>query len=190
MSSGEEASIPKVALVGHPNVGKTTLFNALTGERRKVGNYPGITVEKVSATIYTPHGKQIELVDLPGAYSLTPDSPDEAVTRDALLGDLDGEARPDLVICVLDAASLERHLYLAIQIMDLGLPVLIALNQIDRAEESGQRINPQVLSDEFGVPVVACQATTGRGIVQLKQALRFPLPPPATQHASGGALSE
>ena len=110
MSSGKEGRIPKVALAGHPNVGKTTLFNALTGERHKVGNYPGITVEKVSATIHTPHGNKIELVDLPGAYSLTPDSADEAVTRDVLLGDLDGEARPDLVICVLDAASLERHL--------------------------------------------------------------------------------
>lgn len=190
MNSGEEAPIPKVALVGHPNVGKTTLFNALTGERRKVGNYPGITVEKVSATIYTPHGNQIELVDLPGAYSLTPDSPDEAVTRDVLLGDLEGEAQPDLVICVLDATSLERHLYLAIQIMDLGLPVLIALNQVDRAEGHGQRINPQVLSDELDVPVVACQATTGRGIVQLKQALRFPLPPPATRKWKGNSALE
>jgi ferrous iron transport protein B len=190
MSSGEDAPIPKVALVGHPNVGKTTLFNALTGERRKVGNYPGITVEKVSATIYTPHGNQIELVDLPGAYSLTPDSPDEAVTRDVLLGDLDGEGQPDLVICVLDAASLERHLYMAVQVMDLGLPVLLALNQVDRAEGSGLRINPQVLSDEFDVPVVACEATGGRGIVQLKQALRFPLPPPATRQWKANSTIE
>lgn len=190
MSSGDEAALPKVALVGHPNVGKTTLFNAITGERQKVGNYSGVTVEKVSATVFTPHGNKIELIDLPGAYGLTPNSPDEAVTRDVLLGDLDGEPRPDLVICVLDAASLERHLYLAVQVMDLGLPVIIALNQMDRAEESGARINPQILSDDLDVPVIACQASSGRGVTQLKQALRFPLPPAAERKWKAGSTLE
>ena len=190
MRSGNEAALPKVALVGHPNVGKTTLFNAISGERRKVGNYSGVTVEKVSATVFTPHGNKIELIDLPGAYSLTPNSPDEAVTRDVLLGDLDGESRPDLVICVLDAASLERHLYLAMQIMDLGLPLVIALNQMDRAEGSGMRVNPQILSDDLDVPVIACQATSGRGVTQLKQTLRFPLPPAGKRRWKAGSTVE
>lgn len=190
MSNGEDNPPPKVALVGHPNVGKTTLFNQLTGERRKVGNYAGVTVEKISATIYTPHGHQMELVDLPGAYSLTPSSPDERVTRDVLLGDLEGEEAPDLVISVVDAASLERHLPLTLQLIELGLPVIVALNQVDRAESNGLRLNPQVLTDELGVPVVACQANNGKGIVQLKQALRFPLPPAAERKWHGSPAIE
>ncbi len=190
MSTGENNALPKVALVGHPNVGKTTLFNQLTGERRKVGNYAGVTVEKVSATIFTPHGHQMELVDLPGCYSLTPESPDERVTRDVLLGDFAEEARPDLIINVVDAASLERHLPLTLQLIELGLPVLVALNQVDRAEAAGLRLNPQILSDELGVPVVACQATSGKGVVQLKQALRFPLPPAAERRWKGSAALE
>lgn len=190
MSSGEDTPHPKVALVGHPNVGKTTLFNQLTGERHKVGNYAGVTVDKVSAIFFTPHGNQIELVDLPGTYSLTPNSPDERVTRDVLLGDFEGEARPQLVISIVDAASLERHLPLTLQIIELGLPVIVALNQVDRAEARGFRLDPQVLSDELGVPVVPCQATSGQGIVQLKQTLRFPLPPPATRKWKGSAALE
>ena len=141
---GEQAPLPKVALVGHPNVGKTTLFNALTGKNRRVGNYPGVTVERTSATLRTPHGHQLELIDLPGAYSLSPNSPDETVTRDILLGDLDDEPAPDLVICVVDAASLERHLYFVLQVIDTGIPVVLALNQVDRVEEKGLRINRQV----------------------------------------------
>lgn len=177
-ASGEESPLPKVALVGHPNVGKTTLFNQLTGSNRKVGNYPGVTVERTSAVFFTPHGHQVEVVDLPGSYSLSPNSPDEQVTRDVLLGDLDGERTPDLVICVVDASSLERHLYLVLQVIDLGLPVVLALNQVDRTEEQGLAINRQVLADELEVPVVPCQANTGQGVVQLKQALRLPFPPP------------
>ncbi len=188
--SGEHAPVPKVALAGHPNVGKTTLFNQLTGESRKVGNYPGVTVERTSATLYTPHGHQLELVDLPGSYSLSPNSPDEVVTRDVLLGDLKGESPPDLVICVVDAASLERHLYFVLQVMDAGFPVVLALNQVDRAEDKGLRINHQVLADELGIPVVACQATTGRGIVQLKQTLRFPFPPPTPRRWKGPGAVE
>lgn len=173
----EESPLPKVALVGHPNVGKTTLFNQLTGENRKVGNYPGVTVERSSAILRTPHGHRLELIDLPGAYSLTPNSPDELVTRDVLLGDLTEEPAPDLVICVADAASLERHLYLVLQVIDTGLPVVLALNQVDRAEAKGLRIDRTVLADELGVPVIACQANAGKGVVELKQSLRFPIAP-------------
>ncbi|NIP93172.1 MAG: GTP-binding protein, partial [Akkermansiaceae bacterium] len=165
--SGENLRLPKVALAGHPNVGKTTLFNQLTGENRKVGNYPGVTVARSSAILRTPHGHQFELIDLPGAYSLSPNSPDELVTRDVLLGDFEGEPAPDLVICVVDASSLERHLYFALQVIDTGLPVVIALNQVDRAEDTGLRINREVLADELDLPVIACQATTGWGIVEL-----------------------
>ena len=188
--SGEHTLLPKVALVGHPNVGKTTLFNALTGENRRVGNYPGVTVERSSATLRTPHGHELELLDLPGAYSLSPNSPDETVTRDVLLGDLADEPAPDLVICVVDAASLERHLYFVLQVIDTGIPVVIALNQVDRAEDKGLRINRQVLADELEVPVIACQGTTGRGIIQLKQTLRFPFPPPTPRHWKGPGAVE
>jgi len=187
---GKNGVLPKVALVGHPNVGKTTLFNRLTGERRKVGNYPGVTVEKVSATVFTPHGKKIELVDLPGCYSLSPNSPDEAVTRDVLLGDHEGESRPELVICVVDAASLERHLYLVMQVVDAGLPVVVALNQADRAEAEGLRINREVLRDLLDVAVIPCQATNGQGLVDLKQTLRFPLPAPVSRQWKGPAAVE
>ena len=188
--TGEKAPLPKVALVGHPNVGKTTLFNALTGENRKVGNYPGVTVERTSANLRTPHGHELELLDLPGSYSLSPNSPDEQVTRDVLLGDLEKEPAPDLAICVVDAASLERHLYFVLQVIDTGIPVVVALNQLDHAEEKGLRINRQVLADELEVPVIACQATSGRGVIQLKQTLRFPLPPPTPRRWKGPGVIE
>ena len=182
---GEQAPLPKVALAGHPNAGKTTLFNQLTGENRKVGNYPGVTVSRTSATLRTPHGHRLELIDLPGAYSLSPNSPDELVTRDILLGDFEGEAAPDLVICVVDATSLERHLQLVLQVIDTGLPVILALNQVDRAEEAGLGINREVLAEELEIPVIPCQATTGRGVLALKQSLRFPHPPPTPRRWKG-----
>ena len=156
--------------------GRTTLFNALCGGRQKVGNYPGVTVQPVEGSFRTPHGVEVRLVDLPGAYSLSPNSPDEAVTRDVLLGRFEGVERPDLVVCVVDAGSLERHLYLARQVIELGLPVVVALNMVDRAEASGTRLDPAVLAEELEVPVVACQANRGKGTVELKQALRFPFP--------------
>lgn len=165
-----------VALVGHPNTGKTTLFNALTGQNQKIGNYTGVTVEKRSGDFFTPHGKKIELVDLPGCYSLIPNSPDEAVTRDALLGDLSEEETPDLVLCVLDAANLERHLYLLQQVLDLGCPVLAVLNKVDLAEQMGLRIDPAQLSKDFDIPFIAISGNKQRGVTQLKQAIRFPLP--------------
>jgi ferrous iron transport protein B len=190
MTSREKHPVAKVALVGHPNVGKTTLFNQLTGERRKVGNHPGVTVEKVSAMFFTPHGHRMELVDLPGCYSLSPRSLDEQVTRDVLFGDQGRDVRPDLVICVVDASSMERHLGLVLEVIDMGLPVIVAINQLDRAEAKGVRLDRQVLADVLRVPVILCQGTTGQGLIQLKQAMRFPIPPAAERSWRGPGVLE
>lgn len=162
---------PRIALIGNPNSGKSTLFNALTGKKARTGNYAGVTVGKSEASIFTPHGVKVSLLDLPGTYSLSPRSPDEAVSRDALLGDLPGAARPDAVVAVVDASQLERHLYLVTQLIDLGVPLLLALNKIDAAEREGLRLDPAGLSADLGIPVVAVSATQRRGITELKQAL-------------------
>jgi ferrous iron transport protein B len=168
----------RIALVGNPNAGKTSLFNALTGQNQKVGNYTGATVSRKSGTFFTPHGNKFELIDLPGAYSLDPNSPDEEITRNVLIGDQKDEPTPNLILCVLDATHLERHLYLLIQVIDLGYPVVVALNKTDNAEAQGLRLDPTALSERFGVPFVAISAMTERGITQLKQALRHPFPSP------------
>lgn len=151
-----------VALAGNPNVGKSSLFNALTGLRQRVGNYPGVTVERVSGTATTPEG-DVEIVDLPGAYSLLPASPDERVARDALLGTLEGAERPDLIVVVLDAGNLDRSLFLATQILELGRPVVFALNQIDVAARQGIRVDDERLSAAFSVPVVSVCGRIGDG---------------------------
>ncbi|MCW1921410.1 ferrous iron transporter B [Luteolibacter arcticus] len=174
-------SLETVALAGNPNAGKTTLFNALTGANQQVGNYAGVTVERKSGEFFTPHGNKLRLVDLPGCYALDGGSPDQQIARKTLLGEIEGEARPDLVVCVVDASNLERHLVLAMQVIELGLPVVIALNMVDVAEKAGLRLDPQKLSEELGgVPVVPIQANAGKGIVELKQALRHPFPHPAS----------
>lgn len=167
-----------IALVGNPNSGKTTLFNALTGANQKTGNYAGVTVSRVSGVLRTPHGNKYELLDLPGCYSLSPQAPDERITRDVLLGDQEGTEQPSAVVCVVDAANLERHLYLALQVVDLGLPVVLALNKVDLAERQGVRINVELLSEELGLPVVPMQANKGKGVVDLKHAVRHPFPCP------------
>ncbi len=166
------ASPRQIALVGNPNSGKTTLFNAFTGLRQKVGNYPGVTVEKKVGEARTLHGEKVAILDLPGTYSLSARSEDERVARDVLLGDLSGIPRPDVVICVVDASNLERNLYLVLQVIDLGLPVIIALNMIDVVEENKQRIDPEALSESLGgVTVIPCQANAKIGIAELKQAM-------------------
>ncbi len=172
-----------IALVGNPNSGKTTLFNALTGANQRTGNYPGVTVSRVSGVLRTPHGHQFELLDLPGCYALDPKAPDEKITRDVLLGDQEGDDQPAAVVCVVDASNLERHLYLLLQVIDLGLPVVVALNKVDLAESQGVRINLDMLSEELGLPVVPCQANTGKGAIELKQAIRHPFPHPVKSPA-------
>lgn len=160
---------PLVALVGNPNAGKSALFNALTGARQKVGNYPGVTVERHSGRMALPDGRPIELIDLPGAYSLDPSSPDEQVTRDVLLGRQQGERLPDAILTVVDASNLDNHLRFTLQLIALGLPIVVVLNMIDLAERDGLKLNPAALERELGVPVVATVAVRRRGLDALKE---------------------
>jgi ferrous iron transport protein B len=146
-----------IALAGNPNSGKSTLFNALTGARQHVGNYPGVTVEKKEGRCQR-NGLQFNIVDLPGTYSLTAYSPEEVVARDFLVNE-----RPQLIIDIVDASNLERNLYLAIQFMELGIPVCIALNMIDVAEKRGVKIDIAKLSALLGAPVVPTIARSGKG---------------------------
>jgi ferrous iron transport protein B len=167
------------ALVGNPNCGKSTLFNALTGLRQKVGNYPGVTVEKKVGECFSQHGRRMTLIDLPGSYSLNARSPDESVMRDVLLGRAPGTPRPDRVVCVVDASNLERHLYLVSQIIELGLPVIVALNMVDIAVGRQIRVDVARLSERLGVPVVPTQASVKKGLIELKLAMsRDDLTPP------------
>jgi ferrous iron transport protein B len=165
-----------VALAGNPNAGKTTLFNALCGTAEKVGNYSGVTVSVKRGEFHTPNGRKLELIDLPGCYSLSGGTPDQQIAGSVLLGTNENYPLPNLVVCVLDASNLERHLQLALEIIELKIPVIIALNMVDMAEKSGLRLDPVKLSEALGVPVVPIQANRGKGLVELKQAMRHPFP--------------
>ena len=162
---------PLVALVGNPNCGKSALFNLLTGSRQKVANYAGVTVERKEGKLTTPAGQALRVLDLPGAYSLHPRSPDERVTCDVLYGRAVGEKRPDLVVCVVDATNLRRSLRIVLAVKRLGLPCVVALNMVDLAKRRGVAIDPQALSAELGVPVVATVATRGDGADALRALL-------------------
>lgn len=151
-----------IALAGNPNAGKTTIFNALTGLRQHTGNWPGKTVEKKEGEIEL-EGRTINIVDLPGTYSLTAYSPEEIIARDFII-----EQHPDVVINVVDATNLERNLYLTVQILELDVPVVLALNMTDDLHRDGSRINVDLLSQLLGdIPVVQTAANKGKGIAEL-----------------------
>lgn len=165
--------------MGNPNSGKTTLFNALTGMRQKVGNYPGVTVEWKEGTFYSQHGHAVRILDLPGSYSLNARSPDEKILVEALMGRIPVLPEPTVVVCCVDASNLERNLYMATQVIELGLPTVVALNMMDVAEGRGLRINVEYLEKKLGVPVIPCEASHGKGIMELRIALsQHPLPHP------------
>jgi ferrous iron transport protein B len=170
MSTTVAKSTLTIALVGNPNTGKSTLFNALAGVRQRVGNYPGVTVEKKTGHLVHA-GQRLELIDLPGTYSLAPRSPDEMVAVDVLLGRRPDAPAPDAVLCIVDASNLERNLYLVSQVLELGLPTVIALNMIDLAADRGMTIDVAALRQRLGVPVIELQANRRQGIEELKQAL-------------------
>ena len=173
----ESNEVRRVAIAGNPNCGKSTIFNALTGLRQKVGNYPGVTVEKKEGTSFGTHGETITVIDLPGCYSLQARSPDEVVSRDVLLGRQPDTPVPGVIVIVVDATNLERNLYLSAQILELGLPVVLALNMVDMAEKQGIRLDPLALSVKLGIPVIPTVATAGVGLIALKQAISGKLPP-------------
>jgi ferrous iron transport protein B len=160
-----------VALVGNPNAGKSTLFNALSGLRQHVGNYPGVTVE-MSKGRFAHAGTEFELIDLPGTYSLAPRSPDEMVAVDLLLGRRPEEPRPDVILSIVDASNLDRHLYLTTQLMELGVPVVVAANMVDVAEAQGVKLDAAALARRLGVRVVPIQAHRGIGLDALRDALQ------------------
>ena len=175
----------RVALVGSPNSGKSSLFNRLTGLRQKVANYPGVTVEKTVGDCVLPSGKRIEILDLPGTYSMAPRSPDEQIVRDVLEGRRESTEGADLVVAVVDATNLERQLYLALQILSTGRPAILVLNLIDAAEAQGIAIDVTALSRRLGVPVLAVSAKTGRGLDRLREAMDTPR---ANRHANGATI--
>ncbi len=161
-------AMPLVALVGNPNAGKSALFNALTGARQKLGNYPGVTVERKAGRLSLADGRPVELVDLPGTYSLDPGSPDEQVTRDFVLGRQQGERLPDALVVVVDASNLDNHLRFALELIALELPTVVALNMVDLATRDGLELDANVLSRELGVPVISTVAVRKRGLDHLR----------------------
>lgn len=165
------AQLRTAALVGNPNAGKSALFNALTGARQKIANYPGVTVERKAGRLALPSGEVIELTDLPGSYGLDATSPDEEVTRKVVLGELPGEPAPQVLVVVLDASNLEQHLVFAQEVIALGRPTVVALNMVDLAERDGLVLDPAALEEALGVPVVPTVAVRRRGLAELALAI-------------------
>jgi ferrous iron transport protein B len=161
----------RIALAGNPNCGKTTLFNALTGLRLKVGNYPGVTVERREGRMATSNGTHVSLLDLPGTYSLSARSVDEQVARDVVLGRVAGTKKPDVLVVVVDASNLERNLYLASQLLDLHVPLILTCNMMDVARARDIKVDLDELSRRLGVPVVGTVGNRAEGIPKLKQAI-------------------
>lgn len=182
----------RVAIIGNPNTGKTTLFNALTGLRQRVGNFAGVTVERVEGGFKGPGGRRITVLDLPGSYSLSAGSPDEQVALEVLLSRDADQWQPDVVLVVVDAVHLERNLFLASQIIELGIPVVIALNQFDVAQDEGITIDIPELIHALGVPIVPTVATRGEGLDPLKKALitATTLPVPARRFTMPPAVAD
>ena len=162
-----EAPLIHLALVGTPNSGKTSLFNALTGSRQKVANYPGVTVERKEGSFVTPAGRQVSVVDLPGTYSLRGRSPDEEITRDMVLGRTPGETPPDLVLCVADSTNLRLTIRLLLELKRTGRPLILVLNMFDIATRRGVSVDVPGLSEALGVPVVTSIAVRKGGIAEL-----------------------
>src|SRR5213082_1871798 len=158
-----ELPLLHLALVGTPNSGKTSLFNALTGSRQKVANYPGVTVERKEGSFVTPLGRQVSVVDLPGTYSLRSRSPDEEITRDIVLGRTAGEALPDLVLCVADSTNLRLTIRLLLELKRTGRPLILVLNMFDIATRRGVTVDVPRLSEALGVPVVTSIAVRKGG---------------------------
>lgn len=188
--SAAVSSLLNIALVGNPNCGKTALFNRLTGSRQKVANYAGVTVERKEGHFTTPAGRSVRVLDLPGAYSLAAKSPDEAVTRDIVLGQRPGEALPELIVAVVDATNLRLHLRFVLELRALGRPMLLALNMVDAAARRGIVIDRGVLQHELGLPVVETVAVKREGAAELMQRLDAALPAPAAETAPRDAHVE
>lgn len=162
-------SVYDVLLVGNPNTGKTSVFNSLTGLRQKTGNYPGVTVEKKTGTVTGPDGGTFRLHDMPGMYSLTPKSLDDSIAREVLIGEADEDLDVRLIVVVADASNLNRNLYLVTQLIDLGIPVAVAMNMMDNAVSSGVHIDLDALSDQLQVPIVPVVASRQQGIDKLRR---------------------
>ena len=178
------------ALVGNPNAGKSALFNALTGARQKIANYPGVTVERKAGRLALPGGEAIELTDLPGSYSLHATSPDEEVTRKVIMGEFPGEAAPQGLVVVLDASNLEQHLVFAQEVIALGRPCVVALNMVDLAERDGLVIDPAALEQALGVPVIPTVAVRRRGLAELGAAIAAAQERAAEHHRPHTTLTE
>lgn len=159
------------ALVGNPNAGKSALFNALTGARQKIANYPGVTVERKAGRLVLPSGEPVDLIDLPGSYGFDTTSPDEEVTRKVIFGEVPGEAQPEVLVIVLDASNIEQHLVFAQEVLELGRPTVVALNMVDLAERDGLVLDPAALQQALGVPVIPTVAVRRRGLDELVQAI-------------------
>ena len=168
----------RIALVGNPNCGKTALFNRLTGSRQKVANYAGVTVERKEGRFIAPSGRVLQLLDLPGAYSLDAASPDEAITRDICAGRYPGEAAPDLIVCVADATNLRLHLRFVLELKALGQPMVLALNMMDAARKRGIRIDVGALEQALGIAVVETIAVQRGGAAALIERLDAAVPVP------------